>query len=221
MEIKAAIFDLDGTLLDSMRVWRNMGSLYLEKIGVNPPADIDRILLSMTLEQTAEYFIRNFNVKKSKRKIVNEINAMVLNAYKNEVMDKPFVRPLLKFLNENNIKMCIATLTDDFLADCAIKRLSLSHYFEFIITASHVGKGKTEPDIYLEAARRLKVPVKNTAVFEDTVYCAKTVKSAGFFTIGVNDSHAVRGLEEICDLYISNTEIEINDLFDTLIQQKT
>jgi beta-phosphoglucomutase-like phosphatase (HAD superfamily) len=213
MEMQAAIFDLDGTILDSMSVWRNMGSLYLEKTGVNPPADIERVLLSMTLEQTAEYFILNFNVKKSKRKIVNEINEMVLNAYKNEVMDKPFVLPLLNFFKENNVKMCIATLTDDFLVDYAINRLSLSHYFEFTVTASHIGKGKNEPDIYLEAARRLNVPVKNTAVFEDTPYCAATAKKAGFFTIGVNDPHALRGLEEICDLYIPDTEIEINSLF--------
>jgi beta-phosphoglucomutase-like phosphatase (HAD superfamily) len=214
MEIKAAIFDLDGTILDSMGVWRNMGSLYLEKAGVSPPAGIDAALFSLTLEQTAEYFIQNFNVKKSKRKIINEINAMVLNAYKNEVMDKPFVLPLLKFLRKNDVKMCIATLTDDFLVDYAIKRLAISRYFEFTVTASQIGKGKGEPDIYLEAARRLGFPVKNTVVFEDTAYCAKTAKQAGFFTIGVNDAHSSGGLEEICDLYIRDTETEINHLFE-------
>jgi HAD superfamily hydrolase (TIGR01509 family) len=220
MEIKAAIFDLDGTVLDSMRVWRNRGSRYLSKIGVPPPAYIDRLLRSMSLERTAEYFIENFNLKKSKRKIIYEISAMTLDAYKNEVVCKPFVLPLLKLLRKNRVKMCIATMTEDFLVEYAVKRLSLARYFEFTLTAAQVGKGKREPDIYLEAARRLRVPVENTVVFEDTVYCAKTAKNAGFFTIGVNDSHASRGLEEICDLYIPDAGVEVNGLFSELLRRR-
>jgi HAD superfamily hydrolase (TIGR01509 family) len=219
MEIKAAIFDLDGTLLDSMGVWRERGSAYLEKAGIPPPAGIDGVLRPMNLRQTAEYFIENFDLRKSRRKIVNEMNKMALNAYKNEVINKPFVLPLLEFLKKKGVKMCIATMTDGILAEYAIKRLSLSRYFEFTLTASQVGKGKSEPDIYLEAARRLKTPVKNTIVFEDTAYCAKTAKSAGFFTIGINDSHAPQGLADVCDLYIPNAGVEINGVLEVIMQK--
>lgn len=212
MNIKGFIFDLDGTLLDSMPIWDNLGAEYLLKKGIqNTPKDIKNVLKPLSLLQASEYFINMFNIKLSTQLIMDEINNLIEDKYKYQIALKEGV---IEFLEKNkNIKMCIATATYRHLVEYALKRLDIDKYFDFIITSSEVGNSKQSPDIFIRAAGKLGVPINEIVVFEDALHAIVSAKSAGFYTVGVHETAFEKDKEEIikiADCYINNfNEFEV------------
>jgi HAD superfamily hydrolase (TIGR01509 family) len=190
------IFDLDGTLLDSMSVWDNIGEDYLRHKGVaDIPLNLREILKPMSLLQAAEYFIGRFKLPLTPGQVADEINGMIEDAYKYHI---PLKRGVREFLEKNkSLKMCIATATDSFLTGFALKRLEIDHYFEFVLTSAEVGGSKQSPDIYLKAAERLGLPVGALVVFEDALHAVEAAKSAGFYTVGVQEAAFEQDREKI------------------------
>ncbi|MGE5629604.1 MAG: HAD family hydrolase [Caulobacteraceae bacterium] len=213
MCIKGFIFDLDGTLLDSMGIWDNIGEEYLRLKGVdNIPQNMKEILKLMSLLQAAEYFIESFHINLSPHQIMDEINMLIEDKYKYHVGLKDGVH---EFLEKNReLKMCIATATDKPLVEFALKRLNIYKYFEFIITSTEVGSSKQNPDIYIKAAEKLGLPLSEVAVFEDALHAIETAKSANFYTVGVYEAVFEQDKEKIkqtADCYIINlNEYEVN-----------
>lgn len=210
--IKAFILDLDGTLLDSMRIWDNIGSEYLASVGVQDiPADIKEILKPMSLLEAAEYFIAEFSLCKTADQIMDEINKLIEDKYRFEI---PLKEGVLAFLHKHkHIRMCIATATDRHLAEAALTRLGILQHFEFIITSTEVGSSKQKPDIFIKAVERLGVAINEAVVFEDALHAIKTVKSAGFYVVGVAEESFEKDKDEIikgCGLYLKNlSEFEV------------
>ncbi len=180
------IIDLDGTLLDSMVLWENLGYNYLKSKGITDiPQELNEILKPLSLMQGAEYFIKAFGIKLTPEKIIEEINKSIESGYKNEVGLK---EGAVEFLNKfQGVKMCIATAAERDLAQCALKRLGIDDFFDFIITSTEVGGSKLTPEIYISAAKRLGLAVSDVIVFEDALHAVKAAKSAGFYTVGVFD----------------------------------
>lgn len=185
---RGAIFDLDGTLLDSMPVWNTLASAYLRTIGETPRADADAAVRSFSLQQAARYFQTEYGVALSEESIVDGVKALVRHFYETEVQPKPGVSAFLQQLSRQGVKMCIATATDAQLARTALTRCGLMHFFAEIITCDEVGAGKDQPLIYREALTRLATSGVETIVFEDACYALETAKADGFITVAVRDN---------------------------------
>jgi len=186
--LRGAIFDLDGTLLDSMPAWNTLASAYLRSIGHVPRADVDAAVSTFTMQQTARYFQTEYGVAFSEEAIMAGVKAMIRHFYEAEVQPKPGVPAFLQQLSRQGVKLCVATATDAQLARSALSRCGLMHFFTAIITCEEVGAGKDQPLIYREALTRLGTSREETIVFEDACHALQTARADGFLTVAVHDA---------------------------------
>ena len=202
--IKGAIFDLDGTLLDSMFIWDTIGEEYLRSLGKEPHEDLKETFMTLTLEEAAEYYREHYGVSLSVKEIVDGVNAMVEQTYRTKVTLKPGIAEYLAWLKENGVRMCVATVTDRYLVEETLERLGVRHYFSEIFTCAEVGFGKDKPIIYQKALEHLETEKRDTYVFEDMLFALNTAKTDGFPTVGVYDRHEAHqdDLKELADYYI-------------------
>ena len=206
MKIVGAIFDLDGTILDSMSFWKTLSDNYLDSLGIEPEKDLNAKLLTMSIDQSAAYLKQIYKMDKSEAEIIEDINNLVGDYYLKEVKLKDGVGELLKFFSDNCVKMCVATATIKERAVSALKRIGIEKYFEDVITCSEVGLGKTNPKIYNEALKIIGTSKEETYVFEDAMYALKTAKNAGFNTVGIYDESEENQaeLETLSDVYLKS-----------------
>lgn len=206
---KYVIFDMDGTILDSMNEWKNLGKNYLVGRGIKVPENINEIINSLTVNEATQYFQKEYGLKESVEEINTAIIKMIEHKFRHELMLKPFVREYLQKLKNNDVKMCVATATPVDLAMQALKRLDVIDYFSFVVCCDDVGIGKTMPDIYHYAAEKFGAEPNEIMVFEDSDYAMKTSKNAGYYTVAVFDENTDKTrkeLEMICDKYIESFE---------------
>ncbi|MDF2948901.1 MAG: putative hydrolase [Sedimentibacter sp.] len=206
-KFKYCIFDLDGTLLDSMSAWHNLGKDYLLMKGVIPPHDLNKILASMSMLESAEYFRQAFKINLSTEEIITGVNELIAGKYKNELVLKPYVKEYLQKLKDENVKMCIATATPLKMANTALERNEIVNYFSFVASCDEVGVGKNKPDIFYMAAKKLDADPSDIAVYDDADFALITAKEAGFFTIGVYDesfNDKKKDIQLISDMYIES-----------------
>lgn len=213
--IRGVIFDVDGTLLDSMPIWENAASRCLRQRGKEPEEDLGKKLFSMSMNQGALYVKETYSLTESVEQIINSVNEIVMDFYEREVCLKPGVRGMLENLKEKNIPVVAATASDRILIERAFSHLEINHYFKKIFTVSETGKGKDSPDIFLMGARELGASPEEIFVFEDGLYAAKTAASAGFHVAGVYDSYSEAEQEELkktAEIYLGK-ERNINDFW--------
>ena len=206
MRIRGAIFDVDGTLLDSMFIWDTIGEAYLRSIGYQPKENLNETFKNMSLHQAARYYQTEYGVTQSIDEIMDGVNAMLERYYRFEVPLKPGAAELLERLRQNGVKLCIATATDRHLVEAALDRCGVLSCFGEIFTCNEVGHGKDEPDIFEVALRFLGTRREETLVFDDALYAVRTAKEAGFPVAAVYDSHE-RSQAEVrarSDLYLED-----------------
>lgn len=204
--LKGAIFDFDGTLFDSMFVWETAGEIYLSSLGINTKENLKNSLKSMSLVQSAIYIAEKYNLKLDTQEIMDGINKTVENFYFYTVQPKQGVIELLELLKSMNVKMCIATATDRYQVEAALKRCDMDKYFSEIFTCTEVGFGKDEPIIFQKAMEHLDTSKDDTVIFEDAYHAVKTAKSNGFLTVAVYDSSEPRQSEirTLADCYLED-----------------
>ncbi len=203
--IKGAIFDLDGTIFDSMHIWSEIGLLFLKNKGIEPPPGVEDEFVKMSMSQAAEYYIRNYDNNATVLDIVNEVNKLVEGFYFNQVVKKSGTTEFLEYLKNRGVKICAATATDKYLVEKALERNGLSDYFSEIFTCSSVGAGKDSPVIYDKALEHLGTSKEDTFVFEDALYAIETAYKAGYKIVGINDISEKADAETVkalCDCYI-------------------
>lgn len=188
MDKKFCIFDMDGTLVDSMPIWKSLGRDYLEARGHRPTQAQLAAMGPMTMLEGATFLMETFGVEGPPEHIIDEMHAVMENHYRTDIPLKPGIQDYLEGLKKRGTRMCVATATAEPLARACLERLGVAHYFDFILSCETVGKGKTQPDVYLEAAHRMGSVPRDTAVFEDALYAACTAKEAGFYTVGVPEA---------------------------------
>lgn len=215
--IKGAIFDVDGTLLESMGIWNDVGERYLRARGLTPEPGLGKILFPMSLEEGADYIIAHYDVTESREEIIAGVLQIVEYFYMHEVELKPGVREMLSDLKEKNIPMVVATTNVRSQIEEAFQRLGILDYFEKMFTCSEVGSGKSDARIYEEAAKCLQTKPNETLVFEDALHAAETAKRAGFLVVGLYDEASRANWEEIQKLTdISMKEMNAAKLWDTI-----
>lgn len=205
--IQGVIFDLDGTILDSMHIWSDIGLLFLKNKGVEAPEGIEDEFVKMSMVQAAEYYIKNIDPTATVMDIVNEVNSLVQDFYFNEVIKKDGIKEFLEYLKDKGVKMCVATATDKHLVKRALERNDLLEYFTEIFTCGSVGAGKDTPVIYDVALEHLGTPKENTFIFEDALYAIETANKAGYNIVGINDVSEKADPEEVkklCNYYIND-----------------
>lgn len=204
--LKAAIFDFDGTLFDSNHVWITAGERFFRSIGVVPRADLQQEIRTMSLYQSACYIREEYGLAMTTEEIMTGINRTVEEAYFHEVQPKPGVAGFLRALKAAGIRMCIATATDRYQIEAALRRCRMSEFFEGIFTCSEVGHGKEEPEIYRTAMAFLGADRGSTVVFEDALHAARTAKGDGFLTVGISDPYIPEQeqLHALCDCCLAD-----------------
>ncbi len=207
MKYKGAIFDLDGTLIDSMPVWGNLGRDYLASVGVTPPPGIGRTLKTMCLREGAEYFINELHVNRSAQEIMDGIVALLERQYRESVPIKPHVLPFLTHLWNIGVSCCVVTASDHSLAEAALKRLGILPFFRFILTCGDAGCGKGDPAIFQKAVQLLDTLAGETIVFEDALHAIHTAKAAGLAVAAVYDASAEsdgQAIQTAADYYLES-----------------
>ncbi|MDD3278339.1 MAG: HAD family phosphatase [Lachnospiraceae bacterium] len=182
-----AIFDLDGTLLDSMGVWRQLDIDFLGKRGLEVPADYLEAITPLGFERAAAYTIHRFSLPETPEEIIAEWMEMARKAYANKVVLKPNVRGYLERLSELGIPIAAATSSDRELFLPALRRNGISDYFQSIVTVSEVTRGKGFPDIYEKAAEQIGEAPQNCVVYEDIIEGIRGANLGGFYSVGVYD----------------------------------
>ena len=210
MRIRGAIFDVDGTLLDSMFIWDTIGETYLRSIGYQPKENLNETFKNMSLHQAARYYQTEYGVTQSIDEIMDGVNAMLERYYRFEVPLKPGAAELLERLRQDGVKLCIATATDRHLVEAALDRCGILSCFGEIFTCNEVGHGKDEPDIFEAALRFLGTEKSETVVFDDSLYAIRTAKETGFPVAAVYDSHEKEQdkVRLLADIYLKLEEME-------------
>ena len=213
--IKAVIFDLDGTLLDSMWIWKQIDIDYLSKFGLELPPDLQTAIEGMSFSETAVYIKNRFNIPDSLDKMKSDWNEMAEDFYRHKVKMKDGAEEFLLELKNRGIKTGIATSNSMELLSAALDGIGIRKFFDAPHVSCEVNKGKPAPDIYLLVAEDLSVPPENCLVFEDITQGIEAGHAAGMKVCGVQDEFAdIHGhkIEELADYYIrSYKEIEFYD----------
>ncbi len=214
MEVKGVIFDLDGTLVDSMWMWKQIDIEFLGRYGFDVPKDLERIIEGMSFSETAVYFKERFQLPMTLEEIKDTWNQMALDKYSNEVDLKPGAGQFLRYLDEKGIAMGIATSNSRELVNAVTNALHIQDYFTSITTACEVEAGKPAPDIYYKVAKDLNVSPGHCVVFEDVPAGILAGKRAGMKVYAVEDIASVDLKQEkiaLADGYIQDYQEVIQE----------
>lgn len=212
MNMKAAIFDMDGTLVDSLMIWEviwsTFGKKYLNDPKFAPSMEDDKKVRTLTLKEAMNLIHRNYRLGENGEELLALANEIMLDFYANRVELKSNVREFLEFCSNHGVKMCVASATAPELLRVAMKHCDIEKYFLKIFSCSLLGKGKENPDIFLLASDFLGETIEDTWVFEDSLTAIETATKIGMNTVGIYDrfNYGQERIKEIATTYIAEGE---------------
>ena len=206
MAMQGAIFDMDGTLLDSMEGWATAGERYLRRRGFEPRCGEADCLLYQGMIGAAEHFRREYGIEDDVQTVIDGINAEVEDYYRTQATALEGVAEFLQTLKSRGVKLCVATATDRCLAQPTLERLGLMPFFERMFTCTELRTDKTSSYIYDTATAFMGTPKEATWIFEDASYAVRTAKAAGYPVCAIYDRFEKRAayLKSTADIYIEN-----------------
>ena len=209
MDKRYIIFDMDGTLVDSMTYWKQLAGEFLTSKSVTDiPADTLERIKPMTMTESAALFIREFGLPGTPETVAAEMNRMMDEHYRRDIPLKQGIRGLLDQMHQEGRSLCVASATAEPLMDACLSRLGVRGDFQFLLSCETVGAGKHQPDVYFEAAKRLGCKPEEAAVYEDALYAIQTAKQAGFYVVGVYDHSNSSRWDEVTELADETLRLE-------------
>lgn len=209
---KGVIFDLDGTLIDSMHIWEQIDVEYLGALNISVPKNLKDDITHLSFKDTAIYFKERFNIEDSIESIMNKWHTMAHNHYSNTINLKPGVIEYLKYLKDNNIKIGLATSNSIPLIEAVLQQHNIQDYFHSITTTEEAKKSKDNPDIYLLACKKLNLSPSECIVFEDIPAAIIGAKKANIYTVAIYDKSSIHLKDEL----IALSDKYINDYYELL-----
>ena len=212
INITGAIFDFDGTLFDSMHVWRGYKDNFFRHLGIELTEDDREAFKGLFLRETFLLAIERFNLDKTYEELLSELFQYIKSRYMVETQPKNDIAEFLEKLKSKGVKMGIATATGEPALEAVMTKFNMLHYFSAIYSTYTVGASKTEPKVYDVVLNGLGTDKQTTWVFEDALYAAKTAKANGYKVVGIYDKSEPNQeeLKEIVDIYINDySELEI------------
>ncbi len=212
MNITGAIFDFDGTLFDSMHVWKGYKDNFFNYLGIELTEDDKEAFKGLFLRETFLLAIERFNLKQSYEELLSQLFEYIKSRYMVETEPKNDIVQFLEKLKAKGVKMGIATATGEPALKAVMEKYDMLHYFSAIYSTYTVGASKTEPKVYDVVLSELGTDKETTWVFEDALYAAKTAKANGYNVVGIYDKSEPNqeDLKEIVDIYINDySELDI------------
>ncbi|MFA9378511.1 MAG: HAD family hydrolase [Lachnotalea sp.] len=200
INIKGAIFDMDGTLIDSMGIWDNVACDFLKTEGIVARSDLGEVLKSMSMQQGADYVIKEYSLNASTQEIITGVNALIASKYEQELLAKEGVIELVESLETLGVRMCVATASDYHLAEKCLERIGIKRYLEGIYTCGDIQAGKDNPKLFEHAMEKLGTTKEDTYIFEDSLYAIETAKKTGFKVVAVYDESSKKDWDKIKEM---------------------
>lgn len=205
--IKGIVFDVDGVILDSMWIWREVMRRFFSQYNVEAEVDIMDKIVQMNFDESSNYIKDHYKIPRTPEEILEEIFAITRDFYDNEIELKPGVLNYLNEFKKRGIRMAAATASDRSYIEAGFKRLGIYDFFDSIMTTRELGVAKTEPTIYLKSAEAIGAGPDEFVVFEDALYAIDTCHKAGIKVVAVYDAKSESDEAEIrrkSDLYLEN-----------------
>lgn len=210
--IKAIIFDMDGTLIDSMWIWKQIDIDFFKMFDFDFPGDMQKEIEGMSFYQTAVYFKERYNFPITVEEMIDIWNEMAHEKYANEVFLKPGAKKFLEYCKSHNIKLGIATSNSRFLFDAVREHLNLDEYFDCMLTGTEITNGKPAPDVFLTVASRLQINPEDCLVFEDIIPGIMAGHNANMKVVAIADLYSANDEEQKREM----ADYFINDYYDVL-----
>ncbi len=205
MKISGAIFDLDGTLLNSTEMWQGAAARYITSLRKTPEPYLGSKTKAMTLPELCSYLKTEYRIATTEEKIAKGFNANLRDDYLASVDIKEYVPVILERFKQKGIAMCVTTSTDKAIAEEILARLGIRDYFSHITTCEEAGSSKEGAEVFFAAHEKLGTPKEETVVFEDGVLAIRGAKEAGFYVIAVADDNEKENeaeIKQLADRYI-------------------
>lgn len=204
-DYKAAVFDFDGTIIDSMNLWSDIDVEYLARFGHVPEPSLHDDIEGMSSLEMAVYFREKYGINQTDEEMIRDWIDMSVYKYRYELSLKPYAREFISYLRGKGLKLAIATSTEEDIIIPCLRERGLMDYFDALATTSECTKGKPSPEVYLLAAQKVGTKPSACIAFEDLPAGILSAKKAGMFTVGVDDSFSRDKEEEkrkLSDLFI-------------------
>lgn len=208
--MKAAIFDLDGTLIDSMGMWRNLGKNFLEKREIEMTDEVANEMTTMSLNMSSVYLKEKFSLKESSQSIYKEFRETIMNFYLNEVEEKESAFDILKDYKEKGFDVVLGTATSDEFVEPVLERFNLKKYFDMVQTCDMVQIRKSDARYFDLISDKLNIDSKEIFLFDDAPHALNAAKNAGIVTVGIYDNESRQYWDEI----VSNNNYAIKSFKD-------
>lgn len=197
---KAVLFDLDGTVVDSMWIWKQIDIDYFKSLGITMPGTYQKEIEGLSFYETAEYTRITYFPWKTTADLMNDWNDMAYDHYVSDVKPKEYVIPFLEYLKNNGYKLGIATSNSRTLCEATLSANGLIGMFDSILTGEDKAAGKPAPDVYINSANALSISPEYCLVFEDLCNGIIAGNGAGMTTVAVYDDYSHYSWDEKCRL---------------------